>query len=290
MLEVAGINVFIGHKKIIYDTSFQVKEGHVVGLIGPNGSGKTTIMKTILGLTHFQGDIRIDGEQISETDHQALARVGALIEHPAIYPFMTGYQNLKLYSKEAADLAEVVSLLQMEDYIHNKAKDYSLGMKQKLGIAISLLNNPKLVILDEPMNGLDLASTILVRNIIKKYAERGTSFLISSHILSELQKVMTDVILIADGKLIIDQPMSEFYQLSNQNFKLLTEDIGKTMDLFVKEGIAFSKSESYLILNKQDLYSSQDLLYAHQLYIKELTPIGDSFEEAVVSLLEGAEK
>ncbi len=184
MLKVDDLNVFVGKKKIIHDSAFRVNKGQIVGLIGPNGAGKTTIMKAILGLMKFTGSITFDGEDISETNHNALKQIGALIEHPAIYPFMTGYQNLKLYSTDETDLKQLISILQMDDFISLKSKDYSLGMKQKLGIALSLLNRPKLIILDEPMNGLDIESTILVRNTIKNYAQQGSSFLISSHILS----------------------------------------------------------------------------------------------------------
>lgn len=171
ILEVSNVNTYIGKIKIINNISLKIKAGEIVGLIGPNGAGKTTIMKTILGLTKFTGSITVGNRPVTETNHRALARVGALIEHPAIYPFLTGRQNLELYARNKRDLTQLVSTLQMDSYINNKAKGYSLGMKQKLGIAIALLNQPQLVILDEPMNGLDIEATIGVRKLIKRYAD-----------------------------------------------------------------------------------------------------------------------
>lgn len=286
MLKVSNMDTFIGRKHIIKDVSFQVRPGAIVGLIGPNGAGKTTIMKTILGLTKFTGNIAVDDQVVTENNHAALSKVGALIEHPAIYPFLSGLENLKLYSQDEADMQNVVHLLEMEKYIDTKSKDYSLGMKQKLGIAIALLNRPQLIILDEPMNGLDIEATILVRKIIKQYAAQGSSFLISSHVLGELQKVMTDAILITEGKIIVNKPISEFERLSHQQYQVLTENMDKTINVFQKNQIPVVKSDEYLQIDRRLLYQIQDLLYANHIRLLELSPRGMNFEQIVVSLLE----
>lgn len=286
MLKVEDVSVFIGKNKIIQSTSFQVKKRQVVGLIGPNGAGKTTIMKTILGLTHFTGVISIRGIKVTENDHKILENVGALIEHPAIYPFMTGYQNLKLYGKDNEDIQQLISLLKMDHYIHNQSKKYSLGMKQKLGIAIALLNQPEFVILDEPMNGLDLESTILVRSLIKSYALKGTSFLISSHMLSELEKVITAVILVSEGRVIIDQPMEIFYQNDEKLFNLKTQYNDSVESLFQQKAISYSKVDDRLVISKKDLIASQILLYENGIYLEELSPSHNYFEDRVLSILE----
>ena len=132
MLTLRNVDTFIRHKQIIKQATFTINPGDIVGLIGPNGAGKTTIMKTILGLTKFNGDIMVNRTSVTETDHTALTNVGALIEHPAIYPFLTGRQNLALYSRDPQDLDSLVRLLQMSGYIDAQSKGYSLGMKQKL--------------------------------------------------------------------------------------------------------------------------------------------------------------
>lgn len=285
VLELDNVCTYIGRTEIVKDASFQIKAGDIIGLIGPNGAGKTTIMKTILGLTKFTGKITMSGAAITENNHHALEKVGALIEHPAIYPFLTGEQNLELYSHNHQDMVKIISELGMDSYIKSKAKGYSLGMKQKLGIAIALLNKPKLVILDEPMNGLDIEATIGVRKLIKKYADRGTAFLISSHILSELQKVMTRVLLISGGKIILNQSIGQFEAISHQKYKLTTENDEQTEYLFKTKGINFKKQKQYLIVGQEDIFKIQDELAKKKLHLKEMLPIEANFEQIVVDTL-----
>ncbi|QYN59632.1 ABC transporter ATP-binding protein [Lactobacillus panisapium] len=286
MLNVDNVNTYISRTKIVKNASFKVAPGEIVGLIGPNGAGKTTIMKTILGLTSFSGKISIVNDPVTENNHQALSEVGALIEHPAVYPFLTGQQNLQLYSHNKEDLENIVSLLQMASFIQSKAKGYSLGMKQKLGIAIALLNKPKLIILDEPMNGLDIESTIRVRKIIKQYADRGTAFLISSHVLSELQKVMTQVILISGGKIIVNKPIEEFNQINHQKYKIIAENNNVALNILQKQGINYIYKDGNITINNEDVFKIQDELFKNKVYLKELVPIEANFEQIVVNILD----
>lgn len=290
MLSVQNVDVFINQKEIIHQASFQVPAGAVIGLVGPNGAGKTTIMKTILGLTKFSGSIQIDNQEVTENNHQALQQVGALIEHPAIYPFLTGLQNLELYSQDHQDLQEVVSLVQMESYLNQRAKNYSLGMKQKLGIALALLNKPRLVILDEPMNGLDIEATITIRKIIKQYAQQGTAFLISSHVLSELQKVMTGIVLLNAGQVIMDKTVKEFTQEPQQQYQVLTDNQSQAQELLQKKQIKFSSSGPYLLISHADILSAQTVFYTHNLHLLELAPVKANFEELIVDLLQQQRK
>lgn len=290
MLSVQNVDVFINQKEIIHQASFQVPVGAVIGLVGPNGAGKTTIMKTILGLTKFSGSIQIDNQEVTENNHQALQQVGALIEHPAIYPFLTGLQNLELYSQDHQDLQEVVSLVQMESYLNQRAKNYSLGMKQKLGIALALLNKPRLVILDEPMNGLDIEATITIRKVIKQYAQQGTAFLISSHVLSELQKVMTGIVLLNAGQVVMDKTVKEFTQEPQQQYQVLTDNQSQAQELLQKKQIKFSSSGPYLLISHADILSAQTVFYTHNLHLLELAPVKANFEELIVDLLQQQRK
>ena len=290
MLSVQNVDVFINQKEIIHQASFQVPAGAVIGLVGPNGAGKTTIMKTILGLTKFSGSIQIDNQEVTENNHQALQQVGALIEHPAIYPFLTGLQNLELYSQDHQDLQEVVSLVQMESYLNQRAKNYSLGMKQKLGIALALLNKPRLVILDEPMNGLDIEATITIRKVIKQYAQQGTAFLISSHVLSELQKVMTGIVLLNAGQVVMDKTVKEFTQEPQQQYQVLTDNQSQAQELLQKKQIKFSSSGPYLLISHADILSAQTVFYTHNLHLLELAPVKANFEELIVDLLQQQRK
>lgn len=285
MLQVNHVNTFIGRKRIIKDATFQADTGAIVGLIGPNGAGKTTIMKTILGLTKFTGQISLSNQDVAENDHTALSKVGALIEHPAIYPFLTRFQNLKQYSIDETDLDEVVSKLEMTSYINTKAKGYSMGMKQKLGIALALLNQPQFVILDEPMNGLDIEATILVRKIIKQYAAKGTTFLISSHVLGELQKVMTNVLLINEGTIIVDKSIDDFNQVRRSQYRLLTANMKETEALFNDHQLPVNVVDGRLLIPREQLDTAQDVLNDHHVRLLELIPSGMSFEQTIVDLL-----
>ena len=216
VLTVEHLTKRIGNKTILEDVSLNLNRGHIIGLVGANGAGKTSLMKVILGYSSYQeGTFRI----IENKDKKS--NVGALIENPGIYPFMSGYDNLKLLNetKNTHDIDTIVSQLNMDDYIHNKAKTYSLGMKQKLGIAIAFLNQPQLIILDEPMNGLDPKAVRDVRELIVKKAKEGVTFLISSHILSELVKITNSILIINKGKLITETTEEELNQYEDNDLE-----------------------------------------------------------------------
>ena len=216
VLTVEHLTKKIGNKTILEDVSLNLNRGHIIGLVGANGAGKTSLMKVILGYSSYQdGTFRIIENKNKKSN------VGALIENPGIYPFMSGYDNLKLLNetKNTHDIDTIVSQLNMNDYIHNKAKTYSLGMKQKLGIAIAFLNQPQLIILDEPMNGLDPKAVRDVRELIVKKAQEGVTFLISSHILSELVKITNSILIINKGKLITETTEEELNQYEDNDLE-----------------------------------------------------------------------
>ncbi|HCY4960818.1 TPA: ATP-binding cassette domain-containing protein, partial [Staphylococcus aureus] len=201
ILTVENLTKKIGNKTILENISLTLNSGQIIGLVGANGAGKTSLMKVILGYSSYQeGNFKVT--EIKEKK----SNIGALIENPGIYPFMSGYDNIRLLNetKNTHDIDSIVSQLKMEEYIHNKAKTYSLGMKQKLGIAIAFLNQPQLIILDEPMNGLDPRAVRDVRELIVKKSKEGVTFLISSHILSELVKITNSILIINKGKLVIE--------------------------------------------------------------------------------------
>ncbi|MBE7337819.1 MULTISPECIES: ABC transporter ATP-binding protein [Staphylococcus] len=216
VLTVEHLTKKIGNKTILEDVSLNLKRGQIIGLVGANGAGKTSLMKVILGYSSYQdGTFRIIENKNKKSN------VGALIENPGIYPFMSGYDNLKLLNetKNTHDIDTIVSQLNMDDYIHNKAKTYSLGMKQKLGIAIAFLNQPQLIVLDEPMNGLDPKAVRDVRELIVKKAQEGITFLISSHILSELVKITNSILIINKGKLVTETTEEELSQYEDNDLE-----------------------------------------------------------------------
>lgn len=221
VLTVEHLTKKIGSKTILEDVSLSLNRGQIIGLVGANGAGKTSLMKVILGYSSYQeGHFKV-------IDNNNKSNVGALIENPGLYPFMSGYDNLKLLNetKNTYDIDTVVSELKMNEYIHNKAKTYSLGMKQKLGIAIAFLNQPQLIILDEPMNGLDPKAVRDVRELIVKKAQEGVTFLISSHILSELVKITNSILIINKGKIVTETTEEELNQYENNDIENVLLDI-----------------------------------------------------------------
>lgn len=285
MLTVKNLNIYYGRKRVIKNASFTVRPGEIVGLIGPNGAGKSTIMKTLLGLTKFDGSITFNDQPITENNHQVLQHVGALIENPALYPFLSGLENLELYAKDKAKMHQLIATLGMASYIDKRAGSYSIGMKQKLGIALALLDHPDLVILDEPMNGLDIESTILIRKIIHEYAAQGTAFLISSHVLSELQKVMTSVVILNHHRIIMDEPMTKFQRVDTTEYQLLTVDMPTTEKLLTQAGIHFKHQGQYILLAATSIDFVQQLLAEHRILLRDLSPRRLSFEQVIVNIL-----
>ncbi len=190
------------------NVSFDVYEGEIVGLLGPNGAGKSTIIKMITGLSKItSGDVKICGVSIKSNFEKAIRNVGAIIETPTLYGYMSGKQNLRYYANlykgiPKSRIEEVAELVGLKDRIKDKVKTYSLGMKQRLGIAQALLHNPKILILDEPTNGLDPNGILEMRIFLKNLAKKEkTAILVSSHILSEMEALCNTVAIIDHGKL-----------------------------------------------------------------------------------------
>ncbi|KQL53444.1 bacitracin ABC transporter ATP-binding protein [Heyndrickxia shackletonii] len=216
-VELKNVTKVIKGKKIIDNLSFTINEGEVFGFLGPNGAGKTTTIRMIVGLMGItSGEILICGNSITKNHDKALRNVGGIVENPEMYKFLTGYQNLMQYArmikgitKEKID--EVVQLVGLTDRIHDKVKTYSLGMRQRLGLAQSLLHDPKVMILDEPTNGLDPAGIREIRDHLRILSkERGMAVIVSSHLLSEMEMMCDRIAIIQKGKLIDVQQVHDF--------------------------------------------------------------------------------
>lgn len=225
ILEVSNISKTIKSKKIIKNISFSINKGDVFGFIGRNGSGKTTTIRMILGLIKpTGGTIRINNYDIQKDFYNAMKSASGIVEVPTFYGYLTGFENLKqksmLFNKKITEkeLYEIVDLIGLKNQIHNKVSNYSLGMKQRLAIGLSLIGDPELIILDEPINGLDPQGIIEIRNLIKYLSqEKSKAILISSHILSELEQVITKGIIINEGEMIID--LEEHLNRDNASYK-----------------------------------------------------------------------
>ncbi|MVO98669.1 ABC transporter ATP-binding protein [Paenibacillus lutrae] len=210
VLEIRHVSKTIGSKKIIQDLSFEVYPGEVFGFLGPNGAGKTTLIRMIVGLMKMnKGDILIHGQTIKGRFEEAIRHVGAIVENPEMYKFLSGKRNLLHYARmfpggiPQARISEVVELVGLKNRINEKVKTYSLGMRQRLGVAQALLHRPSLLILDEPTNGLDPAGIRELRDYLRRLArEEGIAIVVSSHLLSEMELMCDRVAIIQQGKLI----------------------------------------------------------------------------------------
>lgn len=208
VLSVTNLTKKYKNRVAVDDVSFDVYESEILGLLGPNGAGKTTIIKMITGLSKItNGDVTICGYSVKNKFEKAIANVGAIIETPTLYSYMSGKQNLSYYAKlhkgvTKERIDEVIEIVGLKDRINDKVKKYSLGMRQRIGIAQALLHNPKILILDEPTNGLDPNGIMEMRNFLKRLAKQNKiSILISSHILSEMELLCNTVAIIDNGKL-----------------------------------------------------------------------------------------
>ena len=216
VLSVSNLTKEYGNKKVVNNVTFSVFAGQIFGFVGPNGAGKSTTIRMITGLTPItNGDVRICGYSIKHAYKKAISNVGGIIEMPQLYPYLSGMKNLKLfagfYGKKALKrIPEIVKLVGMENRINDKVATYSLGMKQRLGIAQALLGKPKLLILDEPTNGLDPNGIVEMRHILRTLAEKeNMAIIISSHNLAELEQMCDVIGLINNGKLIEHKTMHD---------------------------------------------------------------------------------
>ncbi len=223
VLSVRNLKKLYKNNRGVYSITMNVHEGEVVGLLGPNGSGKSTAMKAIMGMCSAdEGEIRIFDHDIDTEFEAATENVGCLIEAPALYDNMTAYQNLAMAARFYPELSrgdaearinEVLRLVSLEKYAGDKAGRFSLGMRQRLGIALALLSKPRLVILDEPTNGLDIEGVVHIRETVKEMAEKeGVTFLIAGHIAAELEKMCTKAAVISEGRLLAFEDMDKILE------------------------------------------------------------------------------
>ncbi|CAM2731378.1 ABC transporter ATP-binding protein [Weissella confusa] len=207
ILQVSNINKSFGRVRALRDVSFSVARGAIIGLVGPNGAGKSTTMKVITGVTAPDvGEVKVAGETVTMQHRHVLAKVGALIENPGLYAYMTGWDNLKLYAEVAGisdnKITEIVTQLGLIEFINKKVKTYSWGMKQRVGVALAMVNNPDLLLLDEPLNGMDPVSAEAVKAVLRDWRDAGKTILISSHTVRDLEGLVDDYIFIDRGEII----------------------------------------------------------------------------------------
>lgn len=230
IIQTQNLNYYFGQQKVLDQLSLEVPKGGIYGFLGPNGSGKTTTIKLLLNLLKSsENNISLFGNQITENRTEILKKIGSLVEQPAIYPHLSGYENLKnranLLGISDQKVKETLALVGLTDAAKKSAGKYSLGMKQRLGIGLALLDDPELLILDEPTNGLDPNGIIEIRNLIKELAEKQQkTIFISSHLLAEIERIATHVGIINKGKMLFQGSIKELQSLKTSQIIIETSD------------------------------------------------------------------
>ena len=264
ILEIKNVSKSFGRTKIIDNLTFSVNSGEIFGFLGPNGAGKTTTMKMVLGLIPFSdGDICINGYSIKKDFEKAMQNVGGIVENPDLYEYMTGYENLKLvariYKVDKKRIDEIVDIVGLKEKIKLKVKKYSLGMKQRMSVALALIRNPKLLVLDEPTNGLDPVAIHELRDLLKDLAHnRGVCVFVSSHLLSEVELMCDRVGILDKGRLIKIEGLKNITEIKDKNdneaiYKIITSDNKKAKDILVNNGYEVNdKKEALEVSIKKD--------------------------------------
>lgn len=250
VLECNNLYKKFGKKEIIKNVSTTLESGDILGFIGPNGAGKTTTIKLILGLQKIdKGTVKINGYDITTDFEKAIEKVGAIVENPDLYMYLSGYKNLKMIARmyknvDTARINEVVKLVGLQERINDKVSKYSLGMRQRLGIAQAILHRPNILILDEPTNGLDPEGIRELRELMQKLAkEEQMAILISSHNLAELDSFCTKICIIKNGEVIETKEINQLKEESKMNYTIFkVSNTNKIKEL----------AESANILNNQE--------------------------------------
>jgi ABC-2 type transport system ATP-binding protein len=248
VLKTESLKKVIGKRTIVSDISLELKEGEIFGFLGPNGAGKSTTIKMIVGLSSItEGNIFISGYSVKHDFKEAMKNIGCIVENPDLYKYMSGLDNLRVFARMYEDVTEerineVVKIVDLEAAIKDKVKTYSLGMKQRLGIAQALLHSPKLLILDEPTNGLDPAGIKEMRELLRKLAtETGLTVFVSSHILGEMQQMCDRVGIINRGKIVTVKTVDELINMaqtgSTTSLIYKTDNNEKAMDILNENNI-----------------------------------------------------
>lgn len=293
ILKISNLTKKFGHLSAVKNLSFNIEKGNVYGILGPNGSGKSTTLGIVLNVINkTSGDFYWYGGDL--TTHQALKKVGAIIEHPNFYPYMSAYQNLKLVCKikeishdSIERTLDIVGLLDRKDHFFDS---FSLGMKQRLAIASALLNDPDILILDEPTNGLDPQGIHQIREIIKTIAEAGTTILLASHLLDEVEKVCSHVVVLNKGINIFSGRVDELIS-SNGFFELKTSQQDELINLIdLHPNFSNTKIEGKLITVflklPMDAEEFNKLLFTNGIILSHLVKRKESLEEQFLQLTE----
>lgn len=272
IIETKNLCKRFGKEKAVTDLNMKIRKGEIYGFLGPNGAGKTTTIRMLLGLMKpTSGSVHIFQKDLKRERIEILRKVGSLVENPSYYPHLTGFENLeairKILGVPKSKIYEVLDIVRLSDAAHKKVKGYSLGMKQRLGIAAALLHNPELLILDEPTNGLDPSGIIEMRNLIKQLpASFGMTVVISSHLLSEIDQMATTVGVVSKGKLIYQDSIEAMRLHAQHSVTIKVNETEQAWRALLAKGIRSDMEQDRLSLHER---SDHDVAKAVTLLASE---------------------
>lgn len=296
ILEIKNISKKLGKKQILNDITFEIKEGEIFGFVGPNGAGKTTLIKTILGLyKQDKGQITIGGYSLEKDFEKAMSKIGAIIENPEMYDYLSGKNNLKIYASisninDENYINQIIKTVKLENRINNKVKTYSLGMRQRLGLAQALISKPKLLILDEPTNGLDPLGIKELRELLKKISkEDNIAVLISSHILSEIELICDRIAIIDNGSLVEIKDLNKKQKEEKLTITLEVKQTNEANDYLNKNGYVseIENQKLKLELPKEEIPKVNKLLVENNINVYEIKQKEKTLEEEFIEKTQG---
>lgn len=298
VLQLRNLTKKIGSRTIVDNLTFDIPAGEVFGFLGPNGAGKTTTIRMIVGLISMtKGEAIIKGVSVRNQFELAMTHVGAIVENPEMYKFLTGYQNLTHFARRHSGITkqridEVIHMLGLQNRIHEKVKRYSLGMRQRLGVAQAILHRPSLLILDEPTNGLDPAGIRELRDYLRRLTrEEGISVIVSSHLLSEMELMCDRVAIIQAGKLVDIRSLQETRDTAQTKIIIEADDIAAAQTLLVSmfdaSKVSVSGSQLELIADKTAIPSIAKLLVTAEIEIFGIHAVQKSLEEQFLEITGG---
>lgn len=297
-LEVHNLTKKIGKKLIVENLTFQIEKGEIFGLLGPNGAGKTTIIRMIVHLINrTEGQVVINGHDLDQSFNEAMGEIGAIVENPEFYKYMSGMKNLKHYMRMATKdvsverLDEVIRLVGLEQAIHQKVRTYSLGMRQRLGVAQALLHSPSILILDEPTNGLDPQGIREFRDYLRLLVNQGISVLVSSHLLSEMELMCDRFAIIEKGRLTHISRMDETVQLGSQTKQHVMFEVDNTEQAFnllvnqnLGEGRKIEAGFIYASMDRETVAKANQLFVSNGLEVYEISYLKASLEDRFLEI------
>jgi ABC-2 type transport system ATP-binding protein len=301
VLEVKNVKKTISGKPIVKGLNMTIGQGEVYGFIGPNGAGKTTTIRMLVGLIRpSEGEILINGHNVQKDRSNALAHVGAIVENPELYGDMSGRKNLLHYARLArvprkeidTRISEVAKLVELEKRMDDKVKTYSLGMRQRLGIAQALIGNPSLLILDEPTNGLDPNGIRDFRHLIKKIVGTGISVFISSHLLSEIEMICDRVAILKEGSVILEKNVTDLLE-TEQKYDVKVDDVNLALHVLKETSFATERIDSKTIrisMEEEHVPSVVELFVHNSVKVYGITAEKETLEAKFLNIVENLQE